>query len=92
MSSSYSIWGAFAETPWWIYMFFIWLLFISWQTTKPQTLPSKAVIVFPVALLILLYMLMPIVLPMNLKNFFVSGYVYYSWIAAWLSSILFSGN
>lgn len=66
---SYSIWGAFAETPWWIYLIFTYFLFVSWQTTKPQRVNSRTAISLPISLIIILYLIMPLVISVNLHNF-----------------------
>jgi len=68
---SYSIWGALAETNWWVYVFFLWLAAISFQATKPHKVSMKLTIVYPLLLLALLLMLLPFVIPLTLYKLFI---------------------
>lgn len=44
---SYSIWGAIAETPWWIYLFFLAIFNTSYQSTKPHNVSMKSALIMP---------------------------------------------
>jgi hypothetical protein len=38
---SYPMWEAIAETPWWMYAFFLWLLFLAYDSTQARIVPLK---------------------------------------------------
>jgi hypothetical protein len=62
---SYSVWGAFAETSWWIYLVFIWLGIIAFQASKPHVISFKAAIIYPSLMIVLLFSLMPFALKLD---------------------------
>lgn len=44
---SYSIWGTIAETPWWLYLFFLGILNIVWRSTKTQNINMTFSLIMP---------------------------------------------
>ena len=44
---SYSVWGALAETPWWIYLSLVWFFFIAYYATKPKVVAFKNIAIYP---------------------------------------------
>jgi len=44
-----SIWNILAETPWWVYVLFIYLIRLGIKATKPQTVPLKNLLLLPLA-------------------------------------------
>lgn len=62
---SYSLWGAIAETHWWLYVIFIWLAFASFNATKPRQISMKLSIIHPMILAGILLIMLPFVIKLN---------------------------
>ena len=41
-------WETIANTPWWLYVFFIYLSWMAYLATKPRLVPVKSIFIFPV--------------------------------------------
>jgi hypothetical protein len=37
----------FTDTPWWVYIFFVFLILVGLQSTKPRTIPIKRIVILP---------------------------------------------
>lgn len=66
---SYSVWGALAETHWWIYLLFAWIAFLSFQATKPRKINMRISIFYPISFILMLLILLPIVIKITLYKF-----------------------
>lgn len=52
MIDSFSLWQTLADTSWWYYAFFIYLMQISWLATKPRKTSLRNIFLIPVIFLV----------------------------------------
>ncbi len=62
---SYSIWGALAETSWWIYLFFIWFALLAYQSTKPRIINFNSLAILPIIVTLFMIALLPFIISMT---------------------------
>ena len=66
-----SIWVKIAETPWWVYVIWIYLFYVSFLTTKPRIIPLQKLFLIPSLFLSISIVCMILILPFTLTNIFV---------------------
>lgn len=44
---SHSIWQVIANTPWWVFFLFVYLIRVSYVATKPRIIPLKSMLILP---------------------------------------------
>ncbi len=72
-----SIWDTIANTPWWVYVIFIFLLRAGLSATKPRTVPLRSFFVLPA-----------ILIPLSLINFFIDVNLTPTNVGMWLGALL----
>ncbi len=70
-------WETLALTPWWFYVLILYILYVSFQITKPRTVSLRSFILYPAIFIVLFLSCLAYLVPFTLKN-----------IAIWLGMIL----
>src|SRR5689334_10534566 len=65
MDTLYTFWQMIANTPWWVFVLFFYLLSIGFGATKPSNVPLNKLFIFPIVIIVLsivsLYHTLPII-------------------------------
>ena len=65
---AFEFWQAVANTPWWAYLYFLYMIVLSFRTTKPQQIPIKLLIIYPIVFALLSFACMIWLIHVTPKN------------------------
>lgn len=72
-----SIWEIAANTPWWVYPFFFYLMHVGYRASKPRIVPIRQIFILPF-----------IFVPLSLSVFFIHSLATFQNIAIWFGACL----